>query len=47
MHAACDKQNLQQLQQQLADATTKLREYVAADGLIERAINNAAAAGGM
>jgi hypothetical protein len=40
-------QSLQQLQQQLAESTSKLREYAAADGLIERAITTAASAGGV
>jgi hypothetical protein len=39
-------QSLQQLQQQLAESSSKLREYAAADGLIERAITTAASAGG-
>jgi hypothetical protein len=38
-------QSLHQLQQQHAEATSKLREYAAADGLIERAITSAANAG--
>lgn len=38
-------QGLQQLQQQLSEATTKLREYAAADGLIDRAITTAVSAG--
>ena len=38
-------QTVQQLQQQLGEATSKLREYAAADGLIERAITTAANAG--
>jgi hypothetical protein len=35
----------QQLQQQLAEASTRLQEYTAADGLIERAVTAAADAG--
>lgn len=35
----------QQLQQQLSEATTRLHEYTAADGLIDRAVTAAADAG--